>query len=174
MQRNVDGHLLTAADDDEVDMLDGAPDRVALDLLRQRELLLAAADLDRQQGVHGAQGEEGLVARQRDMDRIGAVTVDDRGHLVLTADPAGGALAELGARLGGELDLVVSHEWFSSTLLATGGRLGKGGPVDHGTCVPSPSNPAILPARAASDEIVLRRARAPAPADRRDRPHGRP
>ena len=96
---DVDGDLLAAADDDQVDVLDGVLDRVALDLLRQRELG-RAVDLDGQQGVGGTQRQQGLVTRQRDVDRVGAVAVQHGGDLVGAADPAGSALTELGAQFG--------------------------------------------------------------------------
>ncbi len=40
---------------------------------------------------------------------VGTVAVDHGGNLAVTADAAGGALAELGAGLGGELDLGHVH-----------------------------------------------------------------
>ena len=52
----------------EVDVLDGVLDRVALNLLRQRELG-RAVHVDRQQGVRGAQRQQRLVTRQGDVDR---------------------------------------------------------------------------------------------------------
>ena len=60
--RDVDGDLLAAPDDDQVDVLDGVPQRIALHLLRQRELG-RAVDVDGQQRVGGAQGQQGLVTR---------------------------------------------------------------------------------------------------------------
>ena len=56
---------------------------------------------------------------QGQVDRVVAVAVDDGGDLVLAADPAGGALAELGALLGG--DLLGSHQ-FSPRALVRGPR----------------------------------------------------
>ena len=47
---DLDGDLLALADDDEVDVLDDRLDRVALDVLREREVLLAVDD----------EGEEGV------------------------------------------------------------------------------------------------------------------
>jgi len=49
------------------------------------------------------EGHHRLVARQDDVDRVVAVAVDDGGDLVVAADAAGSALAELGAGLGGDL-----------------------------------------------------------------------
>ena len=48
------------------------------------------------------------MARQGDVQRLGAVAVDDGGDLVVATDAAGGALAELGAGLGCDL-LGVRH-----------------------------------------------------------------
>jgi hypothetical protein len=103
---NVHRHLLTAAHEDQVRVLDEALDRVALDLLGQGELATAARELDRQQRVGPAlERQHQLVARQRDVHRLGAVSVEDRRDLVGAPDPARGALAELGTRLGLDLDL---------------------------------------------------------------------
>ena len=52
-ERDVDGDLLAAAHRQQVDVLVGALDRVALDRLRDRELLLAL-ELERQQHVRAA------------------------------------------------------------------------------------------------------------------------
>jgi hypothetical protein len=105
---DLDGDLLAAADDHEVDVLEEALDRVPLDVLRQRQLVLAV-DVQREQDVRGLQGEHQLVAGQRDVPRVGAVAVQNCGHFLVTADAARGALAELGARLGGDTDL--GHGW---------------------------------------------------------------
>ena len=43
---DVDGDLLAPADEDQVDVLDEALDRVALDLLGQGELLLPSSSID--------------------------------------------------------------------------------------------------------------------------------
>ena len=104
---DVDGDLLALADDDQVDVLEEALDRVALDLLGQRELLLAV-DVMVEQGVRAAvlERQHRVVARQGDVDRVVAVAVEDGGDLVGAADAAGGALAELGAGLGGDVALV--------------------------------------------------------------------
>ena len=96
-------------DDQEVGVLDEALERVALDLLGDREVLLGA-EVDRQQRVGVLERQHELVARQRDVHGVGAVSVEDGGHVVGATDAAGGALAELGARLGGDLDL--SHGEF--------------------------------------------------------------
>ncbi len=82
-------------------MLDEALDRVALDALGQRELV-DALTLEADQHVGRAQREQHLVARQGQVLGVDAVPVENGGHLVGTADLAGGALAERGARLGGD------------------------------------------------------------------------
>ena len=110
--RDVDGDLLAAADRDQVDVLEHAPDRVDLDLLGQGQLGLAL-DLELEQRVGAAvlDRHHRVVAREGQVDRVVAVAVDDRGDLVLAADAAGRALAELGAQLCGDL---LAHSGFSS------------------------------------------------------------
>ena len=116
---DLDGDLLAAADGDEVDVLEVAVDRVDLDLLGQRQLGLAL-DVELEQRVRAAvlEGHHRVVAREGDVDRLVAVAVDDGGDLVLAADAAGGALAELGARLGG--DLLGGHATTPRGLLTSG------------------------------------------------------
>jgi formate hydrogenlyase subunit 4 len=104
VDRDLDGDLLAAGDDDQVDVAQEALDRVALHGLRQDQLLLAV-HRHGEQRVRGLQRHHQVVARDGQVDRRVAVAVDDGGDLVLAADAAGGALAELGARLGGDLDL---------------------------------------------------------------------
>ena len=101
---DLDGDLLAAAHDDEVDVLEEALDRVALDGLGQGQLV-GPSMLEREQGVLRLEREHQLVAGQRDVPRVGAVAVEDGGDLAGPADAAGGALAELGAGLGGDTDL---------------------------------------------------------------------
>ena len=103
-ERDVDGDLLAVPDEDQVGVLDEALDRVALNLLGQCELAVAV-ELDRQQRVGGLQRQHQVVTGQRDVDRVGAVAVEHCGHLVGATDAASSALAELGARLGLDLDL---------------------------------------------------------------------
>src|ERR1035437_3190233 len=102
----VDGHvnvdLLALADDNQVNVLDDRPDRIALDVLGQGQVVLAV-DLDGEQRVGALEGQHRLVARKADMNRFGAVAVHDGGDVVLTADGAGGTLAERGARYGDQL-----------------------------------------------------------------------
>ncbi len=104
VDRDLDRHLLAAADHDQVDVLEKALDRVALDVLGQRQLVLAL-DVECEQHVRGLQREHELVAGERDVPRVGAVAVQDGRNLGLATDAAGCALAELGARLGGDTDL---------------------------------------------------------------------
>src|SRR6478609_6546647 len=109
--RDLDLDLLAAADDQQVDVLDDVLDRVALDVLGQGQDRLAV-DLDLEQRVRGAlDREHGLVAREGDVDRLGAVPVQDGRDLVGATQAAGGALAELGAGGGGELDLGHGDSW---------------------------------------------------------------
>ena len=107
VHRDVDADLLAAADDDQVDVLDDRLDRVTLHVLGQRELLLAV-DLDGQQGVGVLERHHRVVAGQGDVHGLGAVAVHHGGDLVVAADLARRALAELGADLGNELGL--GHE----------------------------------------------------------------
>ena len=135
---DVDGDLLALADDDEVDVLDDRLDRVALDVLGQGHLLVAVDD-DREEGVGVLERHHGVVARQRDVHRLGAVAVHDGGDLVVAADLAGRALAELGAGLGLQRDGVVGHgsllEIGASRSGVTVGGIDGGGGLDagHGT-----------------------------------------
>lgn len=101
---DLDVDLLAALDGQQVDVLDVALERVALHGLRDDQRVLAV-DLQTDQDVGGAKRKEQVVGRQRDVDRLGAVAVDDRGDLVVTTGATGGTLAELGTGLGGELDL---------------------------------------------------------------------
>src|SRR5674476_733556 len=103
---HLDGDLLAATHDDEVDVLDVAVDRVLLDLFRQRELLLAALDVDLEEHVRDAQRELGLVARKADVYGIGAVAVQHGRHLVRATQTTCCALAEFGALRGAQSDLV--------------------------------------------------------------------
>ncbi len=83
-------------------MLDGAPDRVPLHGLRQRKLVAAGQSLQPDQHVRRAQRQQHVVAGQADVPGFGTVAVQHGGHPALAPDLAGGALAELVARLGGD------------------------------------------------------------------------
>ena len=96
VDRDVDDDLLAAAHQHQVDVVDAALDRVALDVLGERELR-APVEVQGEQGVGVAlQREKGLVAGQREVHRVGAVAVQDGGDEPGAAGTAGGALAELG------------------------------------------------------------------------------
>ena len=105
-ERNVDGDLLAATDRQQVDVLVVALDRVALDRLRDGELL-AALEFEGQQHVGAAVLDRvGELARgQRHVARVGAVAVDDGRDLAGATGAAGTALAELGTRFGVQTDL---------------------------------------------------------------------
>ena len=116
LQRHVDGDLLAATHGEQVDVLEDALDRMALDRLRDRELI-GAIDVEREQHVHAAVLERlrELARRQRDVARVGSVAVDDGRDLAGAAGAAGAALAELGARLGGETDFGHGRNSFTNT-----------------------------------------------------------
>src|SRR5690606_38074412 len=75
-----------------------------------------------QEHVRLLEREHRLVTRQRDVDRIDAALVEHRRDLVGATDPASGTLAELGALLGGNLDL--GH---GDSLLGGGSSIRSGG-----------------------------------------------
>src|SRR5699024_9026021 len=114
LDRDLDDDLLTAAHEDEVDVLDGAVHRVDLDVLGQGEFVLA---LDRE-GVQGVdvvlQGQEGLVAGQAQVHRVGAVPVQHGRDVAGAAGAAGCALAEFGTSGCGENVVGISHGVLSS------------------------------------------------------------
>ena len=95
------------SDADEVDVHELALGGVALDLAGEREHALAV-DVEGDQRVGpGLAGEDvlQLAGPHGDRDGFGAEAVDDGGDLALTAEAAGGARPEVGARLGGEGDV---------------------------------------------------------------------
>ena len=109
--QHVDGHLdrdlLATAHEDQVDVLDHSADGITLDRLRQRELV-AALDLQREQDVGtgvGVQSPLELATGQRDVAGVGAVAVQDGGHLAGPPGAPGATLAELCARFGADADL---------------------------------------------------------------------
>ncbi|CCH72238.1 hypothetical protein BN11_1470002 [Nostocoides australiense Ben110] len=120
MDRDVDGDLLALADDNQVDVLDDGLDRVALHVLGQGQLLVSVDD-EGEQGVGVLEGHHRVVAGHGDVDRVGAVAVDDGGHLAGAADAARRALAELGAEL--DVKTVLGGQLL---LLKAGGGLGGG------------------------------------------------
>jgi hypothetical protein len=81
---DLDGHLLAAAHHEQVGVLDVAPDRVDLERLRQRQLLLAL-DVQGEHGVGARVPQHGgeITAGQQQVLRIGAVAVEHGGDLAL-------------------------------------------------------------------------------------------
>ncbi|MCY1230157.1 hypothetical protein D9M72_425600 [compost metagenome] len=104
---NVHGDLLARADGQQVKVLDDLLDRVALDVLDEREVLFAV-DVQGQQGVGNADSQRGGLGRQGDVDGLCTVAVDDSRDEVGHACAAGEALAEFGAYFCCEL--LLRHE----------------------------------------------------------------
>ncbi|MDQ0734053.1 hypothetical protein QFZ50_000516 [Arthrobacter agilis] len=102
MDSDIHLDLLAAADGQEVEVLDDALELVALDVLDEGQVVLAV-DVQRQQGVRGADGQRGGLGGQQDVDGIRAVAVDDRGDHVGAAGLASRTLAEFGADVCCEL-----------------------------------------------------------------------
>ena len=109
--RDVDLDLLALLHDEEVDVLDDLVHRVLLHVLDQRELRLPATSSSSTALARRISSDD-LVAGQRDVHGVGAVTVDDGGDLAGGAEAAGEALAEVLANLG--LDLVVGLRTWGS------------------------------------------------------------
>ena len=86
-------------------MLHVAPDRVPVHRLGQRQAGPAGHPVQPDQHVRGLQRDHQVVAGQHHVPGVGAVAVEYGRHQARTARTAGGALAELGARLGGDADL---------------------------------------------------------------------
>ena len=103
--RDLDADLLAPADQDQVGVLDVAPDRVPIHRLGQGQAGHAGHAVQPDQHVRRLQREHQLVAGQHDVARLLAVAVEHGRHQARTARTAGGALAKLGARLGGDADL---------------------------------------------------------------------
>ena len=162
---DLDGDLLAAADEDQVDMLERVLDRITLDGLRQRQRLGAVADLDGEQLVGATVTDRGgeLARGERDVLGLLAVAVQHGGHQAGTAGTPGTTLAELGAGLGADLYLGHgetpgrSYSGCASVGGAGRGARGAGSPehrVDHGASAaglghsgrgaPSPWQPARL------------------------------
>jgi hypothetical protein len=102
LDRDLNGDLLAAADQDQVDVVDGAPDRVALHGLGQGQLAAALQPVQADQHVRGAQREQHVVAGQAHVPRVGPVAVQHGGHPALAAHLAGGTFAELAAQCGSD------------------------------------------------------------------------
>ena len=116
---HVDLDALAGADDDEVDVLDDLTHRVALDVLDEGQLGACPRCRARARSWRDASDEHRLVARQREVHRVGAVAVQHGGDLVDGADLAGRALAEGLATLCSDL---LGH---------VGPSVGPTGPVDR-------------------------------------------
>src|SRR5699024_850475 len=111
---DLDDDLLALADHEQVGVLDHAGQRVHVDLLGQRELLLAL-DVQREDGVGArvAQDRGELERAEQQVAGLGVVAVEHGGDQEVAAGAARGALAELGTDGGGEL-VGVSHAMTSS------------------------------------------------------------
>src|SRR5690606_34201889 len=86
---------------------------------RDRQLVGLAVDVQRDQHVRRTQRQQHLVAREGQVHRLGTVTVQNAGNLVGATDTASSTLAELGARLGGDLHLRHIHSSKSETDVVT-------------------------------------------------------
>ena len=101
---DLDGHLLAATHDEQVGVLDIAADRVDLERLGQRELLLALdVEGEHRVGAGVPEHRREVVGVEFEVLRVGAVAVEDRGHLAVAAGAARCALAGLGADLRGQI-----------------------------------------------------------------------
>ncbi len=97
---DLDGHLLAAAHDQQVGVLDAAADRVEFQRLGQRELLLALdVEGEHRVGTGVAQHGREVVGVEFEVLRVAAVAVKDGGHLAVAAGAARCALAGLRADL---------------------------------------------------------------------------
>jgi hypothetical protein len=101
---DLDRHLLARSHSNQVDMLNPVTHRVALHGLGEYELG-TIVELEGEQGVGLLQCQHQLVGRERQVLSGLAMSVDDDGDLLVAAEPARGALAELGTTLGGDDDL---------------------------------------------------------------------
>src|SRR5699024_2224138 len=105
---HVDLDLLTALDDDQVEVLDLTAHGLDLHVTSDGQDVLGpvgAFDLEQRVGV--LEREHGGVALERHVDGISAMTVDDRRDAARAADAARCALAELIASFGQKFE--VSH-----------------------------------------------------------------
>src|SRR5699024_3332771 len=103
VHRNIHSDLLTALDDEEVRVLDVVLQRMHGDRFGERELallvtVLRVVDVERDDRVLAVVTNDTseIDGGQREVPRIGAVTVQHRGDLTGTACTAGSALTELG------------------------------------------------------------------------------
>ena len=95
---DLDGHLFAAAHHEQVGVLNVALDRVDVERLGQRQLLLAV-DVEGQHGVGAGmpQHRGELMAGQQQMLRIGAVAVEHGGNMAGATRTTRRTLAGLGA-----------------------------------------------------------------------------
>ena len=101
---DLDGHLLAAAHDEQVGVLDVAADRVDLERLGQRELLLAVdVEGEHRVGAGVAQHGREVVGVEFEVLRVAAVAVEDGGNLAVATGAARRALAGLGPDRSGQL-----------------------------------------------------------------------
>src|SRR5690606_1299101 len=113
----------------------------------------ARPPVDREQHVRRLQRQHEVMARQRDVLRVGAVTVENGGNLAGPAGAPRGTLTELGARLGG--DTYLGHGENSSLLRSTA--------VLRWTSATDRANQALIDASGASKILcVTRGVRVPA------------
>ena len=104
VQRHRDGDLLVHVDLEEVDVGDGAADRVTLEVLHHGRVALAV-DLEGQHGVGAggaAEREAQLATLHRDADGGHALAVEHARDLTLGAQSASGGGTLGGAELGDE------------------------------------------------------------------------
>src|SRR5690606_20111183 len=102
---DLDDDLLALPHEEEVDVLDLAAHGLDLHVTDDRELDVAL-DVDLEERVLVTDEREvRLVRRERHVERVRAVPVEDGGHATLAAGTARRTLAEVGAEDGGELDV---------------------------------------------------------------------
>ena len=119
---------LGRGDEHEVDVLEDALHRVALDVARGDEQGLALeAHLEHEAGVAQREGE--VVVGQRHVLRLAAAAVDDRGHATLATGAARGALAEVRAGFRGDADLSHNYSYVVRAAARVRGRDGGARPV---------------------------------------------
>jgi hypothetical protein len=119
---DLDGHLLAAAHDEQVGVLDVAADRVDLEGLGQRELFLAL-DVEGEHCVGAGVPKHGgeVVGVELKVLRVGAVAVEDRGHLAEAPGAARGALAGFRAHRSGQIVGGVLGHWCCSCAVVVSG-----------------------------------------------------
>src|SRR5205085_8512361 len=129
----LDGDLLAAAHDQQVDVVEGVLDRVPLDRLGQREHLRTVGDLDLEELVRAAVADRRreLPGGQRDVLGLLAVAVQHGGHLAGPTGTPGTTLAELGAGFGADTDL--GHGKTPSVKLSCTTRVGYGAQGERGS-----------------------------------------